>query len=327
MTIWRCKVTKLDQLFEEPVATERPLRILVYGLPKTGKSHLVATATEVGPLFWQDTEGGSDYYDAGHGYGFRVLRDRDPMKTVQAVELASPTGGVHPVIAVDSFSSTWFGQQEVAEELTTRWSRGKTNGRASFRAWGPAKKPLKKLYDVMHSSQCHIIITARAKNKYEVGPGGEPKEVGLVPDVERNLAYAVDLVVEVGIDELKKGVSPKPENFHALVVGSRSANIPIGRVFQNPKFSDFLPAVLKGKAPEKVGDSVADQVQTALDTPQSWPNLERKLKALGWSSERAKELLVARFGPFDAAMLEEYWVYLKGQEPEQANGTEGQAVV
>ena len=316
-------MTKIEQLFEEPVATERPLRILVYGLPKTGKSHLVSTATEVGPLFWQDTEGGSDYYDASLNHGFRVLRDRDPMKTVMAVELASPTDGVRPIVAVDSFSSTWFGQQEVAEELTTRWSRGKANDRASFRAWGPAKKPLKKLYDVMHSSQCHVIITARAKKKYDVGPGGEPKEVGLVPDVERNLAYAVDLIVEVGIDELKKGVSPKPENFHALVVGSRSADIPIGTVFHDPKFSDFLPAVLKGEAPEKVGDSVADQVKTALDAPQSWPDLERKLKEKGWSSERAKELLVAKFGPFDAALLEEYWEYLKGEEPGQKGGTKG----
>lgn len=314
-------MTKLDKLFLKPTPTERPLRILVYGLPKTGKSHLVSTAAEVGPLFWQDTEGGSDYYDADSNHGFCVLRDRDPIKTVEAIELA--TGSPRPTVAVDSFSSTWFGQQEVAEELTTRWSRGKTKERASFRAWGPAKKPLKRLYDVMHSSQCHVIVTARAKKKYKVGEDGKPEEVGLVADVERNLAYAVDLIIEVGLDELKKGVPPKPKNFYALVVGSRSADIPIGTIFRNPKFSDFLPAVLEGDAPGRVGDSVADQVKAALDAPQSWSDLERRLKARGWGSERAKELLVAKFGPFDSAKLEEYWEYLKGQEPGQASGTEG----
>ena len=314
-------MTKLDDLFKEPTAVERPLRILVYGLPKSGKSHLVSTAAEVGPVFWQDTEGGSDYYDPSGGHGFRVLRDRDPVKTVQAVESAE--GDPRPIVAVDSFSSTWFGQQEVAEQLTERWSRGKTKDRASFRAWGPAKKPLKKLYDVMHSSRCHVIVTARAKKKYEVGKDGEPKEVGLVPDVERNLAYAVDLIVEVGLDELKKGVPPKPSNFYALVVGSRSADIPIGTVFKDPKFSDFLPAVLEGEAPRGVGSSVDDQVKAALGAPQSWPDLERKLKERGWGSERAKELLVAKFGPFDSAMLEEYWEYLKGEEPGQASGAEG----
>lgn len=309
-------MTKIDELFKKPVMTERPLRILVYGLPKVGKSHLVFTATEISPLLWQDTEGGSDYYDPGQGYGFRVLKDRDPSKTVQAIELASSTAGKRPTVAVDSFSSTWFGQQEVAEELTARWSRGKTSGRASFRAWGPAKKPLKKLYDAMHSSQCHVIITARAKKKYEVDSKGEPKEVGLVADIERNLAYAVDLVVEVGLDKLKKGVLPKSQNFYALVVGSRSPDIPIGTIFRDPKFSDFLPATRKGETPEKIGNSVGEQVKAALDTPQSWVDLERKLKEKGWNIEQAKKLLVDKFGPFDVAMLEEYWEYLSEQKPE-----------
>jgi len=31
---------------------------------------------------------------------------------------------------------------------------------------------------------------------------------GIVPDVERNLAYAVDLVVELGVDDPGKGKPP-----------------------------------------------------------------------------------------------------------------------
>ena len=306
----------LDKLFQAPSPTERPLRILVYGLPKTGKSHFVFTATKVGPLFWQDTEGGSVYYDPKQDYGFRVLLNRDPTKAIEAVELASDmVNGERPIAALDSFSSTWFGQQEVAEELTARWSRGKAKDRASFRAWGPAKKPLKKYYAVMMATRCHVIITARAKKLYEVSKSGEPTETGIGPNIERNLAYAVDLIVEMDVAKTKKGVPPKPEDFYALVVGSRSSDIPIGTMFHNPKFSDFLPAAREGKAPEEIGSSVKDQIKDALE-PQSWETLKAKLAAIGWDVDQARNKLKEKFGSFNTAMLEEYWEYLKDLAPE-----------
>jgi hypothetical protein len=183
---------KLDRLFKEPRRTERPLRILVYGLPKRGKSHFVFTGARVGPLYWIDTEGGSDYYSPTEGHGFRVLRSIDPRHAIQAVEAASASvnGGLRPVVAVDSFSSVWFSQQEVAEELTYQWSKGRGGDRASFRAWGPAKKPLKQLYNLMMATRCHVIVTARAKEKYEVSKlpataeGETPEDVVSTVDVQ-----------------------------------------------------------------------------------------------------------------------------------------------
>jgi hypothetical protein len=94
------------------------------------------------------------------------------------------------VVAVDSFSSVWFNQQEVAEELTRQWSRGRGGDRASFRAWGPAKKPLKQLYNLMMATRCHVIVTARAKEKYEVSKlpataeGEAPEDVVSTVDVQ-----------------------------------------------------------------------------------------------------------------------------------------------
>ena len=76
---------------------------------------------------------------------------------------------------------------------------------------------------------------------------------GIVPDVERNLAYAVDLVVELGVDDPGKGKPPQPADYTALVVGSRSSAIPIGTLFHDPKLSDFLPAAaMEGAAPQEV---------------------------------------------------------------------------
>ena len=314
---------KLDRLFKEPKRTERPLRILVYGLPKRGKSHFVFTSAGVGPLYWIDTEGGSDYYDSAAEHGFRVLRSTDPRHAIQAVEAASASvnGGVRPVVAMDSFSSVWFNQQEVAEELTRQWSKGRGGDRASFRAWGPAKKPLKQLYNLMMTTRCHVVITARAKEKYEVSQDGEPVAKGIVPDVERNLAYAVDLIVELDVVNAEKGKPPKAEDYTALVVGSRSPAIPIGTLLHDPKLSDLLPAATaEGEAPERIVDTVEQQVHRALVAPSTWPELKVILEGKSWDIEKAKELLRQKFGPFNAAKVVEYWEYLMAhQEPHAAS--------
>lgn len=316
----------LDQLFAEAKAVERPLRLLAYGLPKTGKSHLVASSAAVGPLYWMDTEGGSDFYDPTVGHGFRVLRSTDPLLALEAIEAANKVVGSNghgprPVIALDSFSSIWFAQQEVAEQLTKQWSRGRKSDRASFRAWGPAKAPLKKLYNALMTTRCHVSFTARGKVKYEVDSKGEPSEVGLVPDAERNLAYAVDLLLETSVRDVGRGKQPKPEDFLATVMGGRSSALPIGTVFKNPVLQDFLSAAsLEGIVPEGMKDSVEAQVQQALTTPQSWKDLQAKLNEAGIDIEAVKDELRERFGQFSTRKLDEYWTYLTGQHPELLEG-------
>ena len=56
-----------------------------------------------------------------------------PAQAIAAIEAASAAvkDGNRPVVAIDSFSSVWFNQQEVAEELTKQWSRGRGADRAS----------------------------------------------------------------------------------------------------------------------------------------------------------------------------------------------------
>jgi len=306
---------KLHGMFQTPQPTERPLRVLVYGLPKMGKSHFVFTATEVGPLYWIDTEGGSDYYDPSAGYGFWVLRSADPQHAIKAIEAASDAvNGDWPIVALDSFSSVWFNQQDVAEELTRQWSKGRGGDRASFRAWGPAKKPLKRLYHLMMTTRCHVIITARAKEKYEVSGSGEPVAKGLVPDVERNLAYAVDLILELSVSEMPKGKPPKPEQYTALVIGSRSPAIQIGTLFRNPTLRDLLPAASSGAAPQDVVSTVDSQVRTALVAPSTWGELKTILEGKNQDIEKAKAKLLEKFGSFNPARVQEYWEYLLNEE-------------
>jgi len=301
----------MSSLFTKPTAQERTLKVLVYGPTKTGKSHFVHTATEAGPVLWQDTEHGSDFYDPDENHGFRVLYSKDPEKAIAAVKEGDTiaTNGNRPVVALDSFSSTWFMQQEVAEELTAKWSRGKDKGRASFRAWGPAKKPLKKFYDAIMLSKCHVILTARAKMKYEVSGGGEPKEVGLAPDVERNILYAVDIILETGIDELPKGQAPTSENFYALVVGSRNPALPIGTELRDPKFLDLMGAAKEGDTLKEIEETTGEQVAAA--TIQTWEQLGAWIKTQGRDAEEAKAILREKHGKVKADDIPDYYITLK----------------
>jgi len=301
----------LERMFREPQITERPLHMLVYGLAKTGKSHLVFTATDVGPLYWQDSEGGADLYPGDHGYGFRVLTSKDPWKTIEAVEAASKIvkeGEPRPIIAVDSMSSVWFQQKEVAQQM------GGNRRKTPFWAWGPAKAPLNKLYELMHTARCHIIITARAKVNYEVSESGEPTEKGLAPDIERNLPFAVDLVVRTHVAEIEGG-DLKPEDFMATVTGTRSASvdgeqpaIPIGRTFQDPKFSDFLDAMVEGAMPEGIEDTTMEQAKQ----PRTWGDLATWIEGQdNLTVETSKKDLVEEFGSFDKERVPEYYRFLK----------------
>jgi hypothetical protein len=317
----------LEQLFRAPLPAERPIRVLVYGFSKSGKSHLVKTAAEVGPLYWIDTERGSDFYPSNIGHGFTVMYDRDPLAALKAVKLAhkmAETSDVKPVVAIDSMSSIWFEQQEVAQRLTNERG-GDKNRRASFRSWADAKAPLKQLYEMFHWALCHIIITARAKEEYVVNSRGEPTAIGTKPDIERNLPYSMDLILEMTVNS-KKGQKPKPTDFVATIRGTRTSpdiqEMAIGSVFKDPKFSDFLVARLEGEAPTPIGSTAEEQINLALDAPLSYSELVARVKELGWDPQQATALLKREFGDFSGDMLPYYWSYIKEQNPDEHRARE-----
>lgn len=309
-------------MFVEPKPTERPLRMMVFGREKSGKSHLVHTATEVGPLFWQDSEGGADLYPADYGHGFRVMRSKDPWKTIQAIEQANNMvrdGEPRPIVAIDSMSSVWFQQKVVAEQV------GGKKTRTPFWAWATAKKPLQELYEMLHTTRCHVIITARAKTEYEVSDSGEPTAKGLIPDVERNLPYAVDLIVMTHVREVD-GEELKPGDFMATVTGTRSASvdgkppaIPIGRTFYDPKFSDFLGAMVEGVAPISIEDTTEQQVHAERNRPQNQADLVVWIENSPWTKDEAMDALKEKFGKVVSSRIEEYYDFLRTRKPPEGD--------
>ena len=290
--------------FRTPQQQEKTLKVLAYGPTKSGKSHFIHTATQVGPVLWQDTEHGSDYYDPGEHHGFQVAYDNSPEITLQAIMQANSMvkengTALRPIVAIDSFSSVWYAQQEVAERLG-----------GSFRAWAPAKKPLKAIYQAIMLSRCHVIFTARAKDEYEVSKGGEPTFVGIKPDIERGLPYAADIVLEFGMKDVGNNKFREPEHFFARVMGSRSPRLPQGSIIRDPKFADLLDAMQPGEVPEIVRDGVDEQVlATISDKAQLQAYVEGRT---GWNWEEARKLLYERFGTFAVNDVPKYIEHLEG---------------
>jgi hypothetical protein len=323
----------LKDLFDEQKNVKRPLRVLVYGASKNGKSHFVATAADIGPLFWIDTEHGSDFYNAERAHGFKVKKTSDVDFAIQAIRAADAEArngsGPTPIVAIDSFSSTWYDQKEVAEKLTVSFGRSKnaqTSSRASFRAWGPAKRPLQALYNAIQGTVCHVIITARAKEDFVVDDSGAPKEsLGLVPDMEKNLPYAVDIVLEVrhttdGFEAIVRGTrTPQEEGW------GRGKPLPIGTRFRNPKFADLMVALVEGtEGPGMVDDAISRQIETAErnpDIPATFGELWSWCRLNKLDVDAAKAWLREHFEKQDPSMVYEYYIGLRDNLLKESNAS------
>jgi hypothetical protein len=176
---------------------------------------------------------------------------------------------------------------------------------------------------MMHTTACHVIITARAKMVYDVSDSGEPTEAGLRPDAEKGVPFAMDLVVLTHVrDKVENDL--KPGDFMATVVGTRSPSvggsvpeIPIGRTFYDPKFSDFLEAMVKGTQPVAIEDTLDQQVAAGKSIPQNWADFEAWLKhSTNWDLEDAKGALRKNFGEkLTGSHLEEYYDFLRTRQP------------
>ena len=84
-------------------------------------------------------------------------------------------------------------------------------------------------------------------------------------------------------------------------------------VFRDPKFSDFLAAMIEGKPPEQVEDTTGKQVERAARAPCNFKRLvnDRDVKKQGWTEKQVKAALKEKFGEYDEEKLPEYWEYLK----------------
>jgi hypothetical protein len=252
-----------------PEMHARGAKIGGYGGPGSGKTELVSTIVEVAHLLWFDNEGRSQYYDPKKGFGFEALYSEKVEDAIELLLYAEElkAKGENVAFAIDSFSQIWMEQQEVAEGIkTTR------HGNPTYEAWGPAKKPLKKLYKILFTTPVDCLITMRSKEQYDRDEKGNPEKAGYdKPVAENGLSYAVDLVVEMFTNQKAPGQVLTPEDFYCVVTktsGPKDGNpLPIGTKIVNPSFAKLMYLRREGAGRLEFADSsVRNQVLQATIT-------------------------------------------------------------
>lgn len=289
-----------------PQQFARGAKIGVYGQFGTGKTELVMSATKIAHLLLLDAEGRSQYYDPEKDLGFEAIYSKyiqDAIDLLTYAEYLQQQGEV-VVFGLDGWSSLWFEQQEVAERIgSTR------TGNAKYSSWGPAKKPLKKLYAMLFDTTVDCVITMRAKPKYSQ-TGGKVVDHGFDdPDTERGLSYAVDLVVEMTKQKLPPSTPLKPENFWCTVVktsGPREGNpLPIGTMIKDPSFGKLIGLRRPGTAGLTIaGGAIELQVLEATITNSR--QLGNLITKSGLNKDEVFAHLKKELGPYRDAKLPDY---------------------
>ena len=295
---------KKPQGLGKPTLGQRGVRAGLLGQFGTGKTEFVfASIPKVAHLIVVDTEGRSQFYDADAHSGFEVLVTKSPKEILGLLKYAEHLcrDGQSVVFAVDSMTSVWHAQQDVAASI------GSTSaGTAKFSSWAAAKAPLKKIYKAIFETPLDCVFTMRSKAKYVQEGGGKVKDMGYdVSDMERNFPYTLDLVLELAKDEMAPGKKLLPKNFYATVVktsGPAEGNpLPIGMRISNPSFADIVAMRLEGNMDRfTISDDVG--LQVALSTVRAGAFWAWAVEQ-GQDEAELREVLEDKFGKLTGKVL------------------------
>lgn len=296
----------------EPQVFTRGTKVAVYGQWGTGKTEFMMSVVEVARLFVVDTEGRTQYYDPTKGHGFEVVYSKDPKDMLEVLTYAEHLNskGERAAFGLDSMTGIWFEQQEVAERLGTNRA-----GQVKFGNWNVAKKPLKAFYARMFASPIDIVVTVRAKPRYEQEQSGKVIDYGYdVPDAERGFAFAPDLVLEFAKKDVAPGTPLSGDHFYAVVTktsGPKENNpLPTGKVITDPSFAKVANLRLEGvdrvmQFEAGVGYQVAMASVTTSAQLVKWAETN-----LGWTQAQTVKNLTETFGKLDPNMLDSYRKHL-----------------
>jgi hypothetical protein len=172
------------------------------------------------------------------------------------------------ILIIDSITHVW------EEFLRAYLNRPDKNGneirrnRLEFQDWGVLKPMWKEQFSTTFvMAKCHIIFTGRAGWEYENEKNEETgkREIfksGIKMKAETETAFEPDILVLM--EKKMQLLTDKKEVYReAMVIKDRTDQID-GKMFRNPKFDDFYPAVkvlLDGTLRDVHGDVIPDTFQ------------------------------------------------------------------
>lgn len=197
------------------------------------------------PVFFIDTETGSDWvkpdFDKA-GVPLMVAKTRAFVDLLASVEEAQNHGSL---LLIDSISHFW-------KELCDSYSKRKAaqfktaTYRLKFQDWGYLKGEWGKFTDAFINSPLHIILCGRAGYEYDYFENDEGKKelekTGVKMKAEGEMGYEPSLLVLMERNQKIESGTVAATWREATVLKDRSTLLD-GKVFVDPKFSDFAPHI------------------------------------------------------------------------------------
>lgn len=231
--------------FAKAAPQQARLKMSLYGLPGSGKTFstlLMAeglAAMRNKRIAYVDTERGTDFYSQHvaarrvhpAAFDFDALYTRSLKETLDAVMSLDPRE--HGVIVVDSISHLWDAAIDAYTGKQTRI------GTIPMSAWGPIKKPYKKLIDFLIGSPFDVFILGRQKNVFEDDSGSDKiKKAGVTMRAESDTQHEPHICLRMEAIRIDK-----TNVEYCCYVEKDRTGVLAGQVLVNPGFAAIEPLV------------------------------------------------------------------------------------
>jgi len=290
---------KIESTFFKPAKAQNAYaKIGILGFAGSGKTY-TSSSIAIGlykyikskkPVCFMDTETGSDYMInrfKKEGIDLLVSKSRSFTEMLHAIDEAEK---ISDIMIIDSISAVWFDFME---------SFKKKKGRKfiQFQDWGILKPTWKNEFtDPRYlNSKLHIIICGRAGFEYNYDTDADGRKelhkTGTKMKAETEFGYEPSLLLEMeSVKEENPTGQGKVLKHYCTVIKDR-ADILDGKVFLNPTFEHFKPAIdalnLNG---EQVGIDLNKDSQDVFDD-DGYSDWSREQKDRTIQLDKIKELL------------------------------------
>ena len=176
--------------FEKAVATNRRLKLMIYGDTGTGKTFTALDAPEPCVV---DCEAGSTCYSGTKK--FHVVHATAADSIMAPIDWLLTHDHPYQSLIIDPISVYWESLQSKWIDILMRRNKGSKGYRQEYyelsaRDWGLIKTDLKKFFRKLTMLDMNLILICREKIKYREGSFMVP--CGTVFDGEKSLPYLVD---------------------------------------------------------------------------------------------------------------------------------------
>lgn len=186
--------------------------------------------------------------------------------------------GASDLLIIDSISHVW-------EDFLKSYAEKVRRTRLEFQDWGVIKPTWKTEFsDPFVRDPYHIIMTGRAGYEYEneINKETGKREIyksGIKMKVEGETAYEPDLLVLMERMQEMEGGSIKKVTRQGIVIKDRSTVID-GKVFENPDYKDFAPAIdVMLESPEVLQTTAERDAGTLFRTEEEkyeWKQMKKR---------------------------------------------------